>query len=103
MTADLFDATSGRSNDVVVVFEVLHKEMFGRCSVGLVAAVGHWLPAAGLIEWIRHAETESLQELERGDPNLRKHHVDVAGDEESNPHALPYCPLICWFGLCSHF
>jgi hypothetical protein len=103
VAAYLFYATSGWSDDVVVLLEVLHKEKFGRGGIGLISAIGHGLAAAGLIEWVTHIKPESLQELQSGHPNLRKHHVDVARYEETNARVLRYRPLICGFGPCCHF
>jgi hypothetical protein len=37
--------------------------MFGRCGINFVAAIGHGLAAAGLIEWVTHIKSESFQEF----------------------------------------
>src|SRR5260370_4631583 len=103
MTSDLFDAASSGSDDEVVFLEVLHEEVFGGSGVDLVAAVGHGLAAAGLVQGVAHVQPQSLQELQSGHPNLRKDHVDVAGYKETDLHVLRYHPLICSFGLCRHF
>jgi hypothetical protein len=54
VTANLLDAAPGWSDDQIAFLEVLYKEKFGRCGIGLVAAIGHGLPAAGLIERVTY-------------------------------------------------
>src|ERR1700733_761732 len=93
VTANLFDAASGRSDDEVVFFEVLHKEMFGWSGVDLVSTVGHGLAAAGLVERVLHIESKSLQELKGGYANFRKDHVDVTRYKEADLRVLRYLRL----------
>src|ERR1700722_1615977 len=63
VTTNLFDAASGRADDVVVVLKVLHEEALRCLRVGLVTAVGHRLPAASLIERVVYIEPEPFQQL----------------------------------------
>src|SRR5271170_2876590 len=58
VTTNLFDAASGRPDDTVIVLKVLNEEAFRRLRIGLVAAVGHRLSAASLIERVVDIETE---------------------------------------------
>jgi hypothetical protein len=88
VTPHLLDAASRWPDDVIVFLEVLYKEKFGCCRIYLVPAVGHRLPAAGLIERVTYINPESLQKLQSGYADLREQHIDVAGYEETNSHVL---------------
>ena len=56
----------------------------------LAAAVGHRLAAAGLVERIDDLDAEALEQLQRGNADLREEGVDVAGNEQSYPHRLSF-------------
>src|ERR1700750_1015461 len=84
VATDLFDAASCRSNDIFVCRKVFDEEVFSRCSIDLISAVGHGLPAAGLIERAPPVEAESLQELQSSYPDFWIDYVDVAGDKETD-------------------
>ena len=62
------------------------KRVFGGGGIVLATAVGHRLPAAGLIERILDRAAESLEELQGRDAHLREEGVDVTGDEEPKLH-----------------
>jgi hypothetical protein len=81
VTADLFDAASGRSHDAIKLLKVFDEEMFSRLRVLFIAAIGHGLPATGLIQGIFNTKSESLQKLQGCDPNLGIDEVDVARNE----------------------
>ena len=81
---DVMDAAPGRPDDRVEVLEALDEEGLGGGGIVLAAAVGHRLPAAGLIERVLNRAAEPLEELERGDAHFREKGVDVTGDEEPN-------------------
>jgi hypothetical protein len=53
----------------------------------VAAAVGHRLAAAGLVERVVDLAAEALEQLERGDADLREEGVDVAGNEQGHFHA----------------
>ena len=63
VTGHLFDTASGRPDDVVVLLEDVDKQAFRRGRICLVAAIGHRLPTAGLIERILYVESEPFQEF----------------------------------------
>jgi len=44
VTADLFDAASGRSHDAIKLLKVFDEEMFSRLCVLFIAAIGHGCP-----------------------------------------------------------
>src|SRR5258708_39251156 len=88
VTADLLYAATRRTNDVIKLFKVFDEQMFRRLGVLFIAAVGHRLPATGLVERLTNIESEPLQKLQGGDPNLRIYKVDVARYEQADSHVL---------------
>ena len=83
---NVVDAAPGRSDDHVEILEAADEEVFGGGGIVLATAVGHRLPAAGLIERILDRATESLEELKGRDAHLGEKRVDVAGNEEPKLH-----------------
>ena len=65
---------------------IFDKEAFGGGCIYFVSAIGHWLPAAGLIQRIIHVQAESFQEFQGGYTDLRINEVDVAGYKQPDPH-----------------
>src|SRR5262249_25052471 len=86
VATDLFDTASGWPDDTVVTLEILDKETFGGSGVDFIAAIGHGLPAASLVERIADIEPESLQQFQCGYSNLGIDHFDVARYEEADFH-----------------
>ena len=80
----LLHTASGRPDDAVVLFEIFDKEAFGGGCIYFVSAIGHWLPAAGLIQRIIHVQAESFQEFQGGYPDLGINHIDVAGYKQAD-------------------
>jgi hypothetical protein len=66
--------------------EAPDEEGFGGGGIVLAAAVGHRLPAAGLIERVLDRAAEPLDELQGRDAHLREEGVDVTGNEEPELH-----------------
>src|SRR6516165_11414013 len=83
------DATAGRPDDRFETLEALNEESLGGSGIVLAAAVGHRLPAAGLIERVLDRAAESLEELQGRDAHFRKEGVDVTGNEEPELHRHP--------------
>ena len=84
--AHVMDATAGRPDDRGEVLEALDEEGLGGGGVFLAAAVGHRLPAAGLLQWVLHRAAEPFEELQGGNAYFGEEGVDVAGDEEPDLH-----------------
>ena len=84
--ADMVDATSRRSDDVVEAGEILHKKRLGRGRVILASAVGHRLATAGLIQRVGDLDPETFEQLQRRNRNLRKDCVDVTRHEQRGFH-----------------
>src|SRR4029077_18880344 len=57
------DAAPGRSDDRVEILEAADEEVFGGGGIVLGTAVGHRLPAAGLVERILDGAAEPLEEF----------------------------------------
>ena len=102
VTADLLYAASGRSHDAIEILEVFDKEMLGGLSILLIAAIGHRLPATGLVERVANVKPKSLQKLQGGDPNFRIDKIDVARYEQTDSHVLREPPLKRLFPLRDH-
>jgi hypothetical protein len=60
---DVVDAAARRSDDRVEVLETTDEVNLGGGGIVLTTAIGHRLPAAGLIERVLHRATELLQQL----------------------------------------
>jgi hypothetical protein len=86
MFAYVMRAASGWSDDMVELAEVLHEQRFRPGRILLAAAVGHHLPAAGLVERIDDLDAEPFQQLQRGNADRREEGVDVTGNEQSHFH-----------------
>src|ERR1700688_3620794 len=84
--ANMMDAASRRTDDVVEPVEVAAEQRFRAARIRLETAVRHRLAAAGLIGWIYDVEIEPLQQLQGRDSNLRKESIDKAGNEKSYFH-----------------
>jgi len=85
-------AAAGWGHDVIEAFEVLHEQTLGASRLGVTAAIGHRLSAAGLIERIGDFETEPLQELQRGNADFRKQRIHITRYEQGDSHA---CTASC--------
>src|SRR5919108_5564332 len=94
-------ATCG-ADDAVEVFEVLDEEAFRLSGVALVSAVGHRLSTAGLPQRIAHLEAEPLQEFKGRNANFGEKHIDVARDEQTDPHAAGLRYPMYRVGFCRH-
>src|ERR1700740_2544755 len=102
VTAHLLYAAAGRSNDAIKIFKVIDEQMFRRLGILFIAAIGHGLPATGLVERVIVIKSKSLQKLYRGDPNFRIDKVDVARYEKPNSHVLRERHSNCSFGFRDH-
>jgi hypothetical protein len=83
---DVGDAAGGRTDDRVEILEAPDEEGFGDGGIVLAAAVGHRLPAAGLIERILDRAAEPLGQDQGRDAHFREGGVDVIRDEEPDLH-----------------
>src|SRR5208337_1762229 len=83
---DVVDAACGRPDDRVEILEALDEEGFGGGGIFLATAVGHRLPAAGLIERILDRAAEPLKKLQGRDAHFREKGVDVTRNKKSNLH-----------------
>jgi hypothetical protein len=83
---DVVDAASGRADNRVEILEAVDEVSLGGGRIVLATAVGHWLPAGGLVEWILDTAAELLEELQGRDAHFREEGVDVTGDEEPDFH-----------------
>src|SRR5262249_11986515 len=81
IVANVVDAAAGGAHDVVESREVADEEGFGGRAVGVEAAVGHGLSAAGLVTRVDDLVSEALEQLERRDADLGIEGIDEAGDE----------------------
>ncbi len=88
MLAHVMDATRRRPDDVVVAGEVARKHALGAGCLGLRAAVGHRLAAAGLLLRIVDLDAEAFEQFERGDPHFGIERVDEARDKQGDFHKL---------------
>ena len=83
---DVVDAACGRPDDRVEILEAVDEEGFGGGGIFLATAVGHRLPAAGLIERVLDRAAEPLEELQGRDAHFGEESVDVTGNEEPDLH-----------------
>ena len=88
--AHMVCAATGRADDVLVAPKVLDEQRLHQRRVGLVAAVGQGLAAAGLIQWIVHLHPDALQGLERGYADLGEECFNEAGNEQRDLHLAFY-------------
>jgi hypothetical protein len=77
------------ADDIVEILKITNEQGFSRSGLRGATAVGHWLPAAGLVERVLDLDAEALQELERGDPDVRVEGVDVARNKKADSHGSP--------------
>jgi hypothetical protein len=91
--ADVVDAAPGRPDDRVELLEALDEVGFGGGGIFLATAVGHRLPAAGLLERILDRAAEPFEEFQGCDAYFREKGVDVTGNEKSDLHR-PVPPLL---------
>jgi hypothetical protein len=85
---NMMRTAAGWRDDVVESREVPHEQRFSCRSVAVASAVAHRLAAARLVERVGDFDTEALEELERGDADLGKERVDIAGDEQRSFHRV---------------
>jgi hypothetical protein len=83
---DVVDAAPGRPDDRVETLEAADEEGFGSGGIFLATAVGHRLPAAGLLERVLDLAPEPLQQLQGRDAHFRGKCVDVTRNEKANLH-----------------
>ncbi len=88
MLAHVMDATRGRPDDVVVAGEVAREHALGAGGLGLRAAVGHRLAAAGLLLRIVDLDAEAFEQFERGDAHLGVERIDKTRDKQGDFHKL---------------
>ena len=86
--AHMVRATAGGRDDIVVARKIPDEQRFGGGRIVLAPAVGHRLPATGLVQRVVHFDAEALEQLERRDPDLGEEGVDVAGDEQRSFHRM---------------
>src|SRR5262245_41885513 len=100
--AYLLDAATCGADNAIEVFEVLDEEVFRLRGVALVSAVGHRLSTTGLSQRITRLEAEPLQELEGRNADFGEQQIDVARDEQTNPHAARLRHPLSRIGFCRH-
>ena len=92
--AHVMDATAGGCNDVIEAGKVADEERFRVGALGVEPAVRHRLPATGLVTGIDDLMTEPLQKLECCYAYFGEEGIDVARDEQPDPHLPPACVLV---------
>jgi hypothetical protein len=60
VTTHLLYAAAGGSNDVIKIFKVIDEQVFRGLGILFIAAVGHGLPATGLVKRVTDIKAESL-------------------------------------------
>ena len=80
-------AASRRADDVFVLGEEIEKLLRQWASLFGQARVGHWLAATGLLGRHDDVATETLQQIDRGQADIRVELVDIARDEKCNLHS----------------
>src|ERR1700749_1751217 len=70
VTPHLLDAASRGTDDAVIALEDVNEVLLRAPPIQLIAAVGHRLTAASLIQWIVNIQTEPFQELCRSNADL---------------------------------
>src|ERR1700760_4283908 len=83
---DVVHAAPRRGNNVVVLGEIAHKELFGGPCLRVRPAVGHRLAATSLVEWVVDFDAEALQQLQSGLADFGIEHVDEARNHQSHTH-----------------
>src|SRR5262249_17994709 len=86
IVAHVMDAAPRGRYDVIETAEVADEQCLGIGALGVEPAIGHRLPAAGLVARVYDLMAEALQKLEGRDANFRKEGIDEARDEKPNAH-----------------